>query len=349
MFPTFKQSALKLYRMLEFPAPAAGIVIFVNQWHSSYNFAMGFRRSQFALVAMLAASLYFVRCFTACAQYSQSDELAWRTQHVADLQKPDGWLSLVGLEWLQPGETSIGSAADNKIHLPADAPAHLAVLKLEDSSVMLLAPKEGFPAGLQIDGAPAKEQILRADPDKDKFNARVAIGTLNFYVIRRADDFAVRVKDEKSPARTGFHGLNWFEPNGAYHVSAKWTPYVPAKAVLLDRLVGKSYSLPVPGVAEFTLQGRTFRLEPVLEDPKVAKLFFILKDTTSTETTYPACRFLYTGFPDHGLDQPGELVLDFNHLENPPCAYTPYATCPLPPAGNRLTIALPVGERRYHP
>jgi len=116
----------------------------------------------------------------------------------------------------------------------------------------------------------------------------------------------------------------------------------------LARLVGKSYSLPVPGFAEFTLQGKTFRIQPVLEDPKVAKLFFILRDTTSAETTYPACRFLYTGFPDHGLDQSGELLLDFNHLENPPCAYTAYATCPLPPAGNRLPIALPVGELRYH-
>jgi hypothetical protein len=129
---------------------------------------------------------------------------------------------------------------------------------------------------------------------------------------------------------------------------AKWIPYVPAKSVLLDRLVGKSYSMPVSGVAEFTLQGKLYRLEPVLEDPNVPKLFFILRDTTSTETTYPACRFLYTGFPDHGLEQSGELVLDFNHLENPPCAYTPFATCPLPPAGNRLAIALPVGEQRYH-
>jgi uncharacterized protein (DUF1684 family) len=113
-------------------------------------------------------------------------------------------------------------------------------------------------------------------------------------------------------------------------------------------LVGTEYSEPVPGFAEFTLQGKAFRLEPVLEDPNNPKLFFILRDTTGTETTYPACRFLYTTFPNRGVDQPGELLLDFNHLENPPCAYTPYATCPLPPAGNRLPIALPVGEQRYH-
>jgi uncharacterized protein (DUF1684 family) len=280
--------------------------------------------------------------------FSQHEELAWRTQHATDLQKPDGWLSLVGLEWLEPGETSIGSAQDNKIHLPSAAPAHIGILKLENNAVTLLPPKEGFPSGLQIDGAPAKQLSLRADQDKDKFNSHVTIGTINFYAIKRADKFALRIKDAKSPSLLEFHGLKWFELNPEYRVTAKWTPYVPAKSVWLLTLVGTEYSEPVPGFAEFTLQGKTFRLEPVLEDPNNAKLFFILRDTTSTETTYPACRFLYTTFPNHGVDQPGELLLDFNHLENPPCAYTPYATCPLPPAGNRLPIALPVGEQRYH-
>jgi len=279
---------------------------------------------------------------------SQHEELAWRTQHATDLQKPDGWLSLVGLEWLEPGETSIGSAQDNKIHLPSTTPAHIGILKLENNAVTLLPPKEGFPSGLQIDGAPAKQLSLRADQDKDKFNSHVTIGTINFYVIKRADKFALRIKDAKSPSLLEFHGLKWFELNPEYRVTAKWTPYVPAKSVSLLTLVGTEYSEPVPGFAEFTLQGKTFRLEPVLEDPNNAKLFFILRDTTSADATYPACRFLYTTFPNHAVDQPGELLLDFNHLENPPCAYTPYATCPLPPAGNRLPIALPVGEQRYH-
>jgi uncharacterized protein len=296
----------------------------------------------FAFLALLPFAL------AAQETFSQQDELAWRTQHAADLQKPDGWLSLIGLEWLEPGETSIGSARDNKIHLPTTAPAHVAVLKLENNAVTLVPPGEGFPSGLQIDGSPAKPQALRADQDKDKFNSHLTIGTFDFYVIKRADKFALRIKDAKSPSLLEFHGLKWFEPNPAYRVTAKWTPYVPAKNVSLLTLVGTEYSEPVPGFAEFTLQGKTFRMEPVIEDPNSPKLFFILRDTTSTETTYPACRFLYTAFPTHGLDQPGELALDFNHLENPPCAYTPYATCPLPPAGNRLAIALPVGEQRYH-
>ena len=309
---------------------------------------MRLRGSHFVPLLILALIAFLPLSLPAQEPYSHSDELAWRTQHASDLQKPDGWLSLIGLEWLEPGETSIGSAGDNKIHLPNTAPAHLAVLKLENDSVKLIAPKEGFASGLQIDGSPAKEQVLRADQDKDKFNSHVTIGTLNFYVIKRAEKFALRIKDAKSPSLLEFRGLQWFDPDSTYRVTANWTPYVPPKSVSLVTLVGTSYSQPVPGFAEFTLQGKTFRLEPVLEDPKGTKLFFILKDATSTESTYPACRFLYTALPDHGVDQPGELVLDFNHLENPPCAYTPYATCPLPPAGNRMAIALPVGEQRYH-
>jgi uncharacterized protein len=309
---------------------------------------MHFRRALYLPAAVIAILVFFPSFLVAQEPFSRQDELAWRSKHASDLEKPDGWLSLIGLEWLEPGETSIGSARDNKIHVPNTAPAHLAVLQMQNNTVTLLPPGEGFPSGLQIDGSPAKQQLLRADQDKDKFNSQVTIGTLSFYVIKRADKFAVRIKDAKSPSLLEFHGLRWFEPNPAYRVTAKWTPYVPAKNVSLLTLVGTEYSEPVPGFAEFTLQGKTFRLEPVLEDPDTAKLFFILRDTTSTETTYPACRFLYTAFPDHGVEQLGELLLDFNHLENPPCAYTPYATCPLPPAGNRLAIALPVGEQRYH-
>ena len=308
---------------------------------------MSVRGKQFRLTLILCAVL----CVPAgLAQDGgwEKEEQAWRVQHATDLQKPDGWLSLIGLEWLAAGETTIGSAPDNKIRLPESAPAHLAVVKLENGTVSLLPPQGGFPSGLNVDGNTAKEQVLRADPDHDKFDSRLTYGTLNFYAIRRGDRFALRIKDAKSPSILGFHGLKWYAPDPNYRVTAKWVPYTPAKSVSLITLVGSSYEQPVPGYAEFVLQGKTYRLEPVREDPQSTRLFFIMKDTTSAETTYPACRFLYTPLPDHGVEHPGELVLDFNHMENPPCAYTPYATCPLPPAGNRLPIALPVGEQRYH-
>jgi uncharacterized protein (DUF1684 family) len=277
----------------------------------------------------------------------QKDTVVWREEHKAELLKPDGWLALVGLEWLQPGDNSFGSAADNRIHL-ASGPAHLAVLHLDGETVTLNPPAGGFPSDFLVAGAPARSQALRAEPNKDKLSPRLTIGTVNMYVIRREARFALRIKDSHSPAIVGFHGLKWYAPDPNYRITAKWNPYSPQKTITLATLVGTKYDQPVPGVAEFTLNGKTFRLEPVLEDPAVAKFFFILRDTTSASTTYGACRFLYTAFPTNGLDQPGELVLDFNRLENPPCAYTPYSTCPLPPAGNRLPIPLPVGEQRYH-
>lgn len=278
----------------------------------------------------------------------EKDLAAWRAQYVENLLKPDGWLSLTGLEWLQPGDNSLGSAPESKIHLTAGSPAHLMILHLEGEVVTLNPPPGGFPPDLLVAGAPAKPQALRAEPNNDKVSTHLIIGTLNMYVIRREERFALRIKDSHSPAIVGFHGLHLYPPDASYRVVAKWIPYSPPKTITLDTLVGTKYDQPVPGVAEFNLQGKTFRLEPVVESPAVPKLFFILRDTTSTSTTYGACRFLYTGNPTNGLEKPGELVLDFNRLENPPCAYTPYSTCPLPPPGNRLPIALPVGEQRYH-
>jgi uncharacterized protein len=302
------------------------------------------------LRAVLVTSLCALFSIPTFAQDSswQKDLAEWRKQYVLDLLKPDGWLSLTGLEWLQPGDNSLGSAADNTIHLAAGSPAHLAILHLEGEIVTLNPPRGGFPPGFLVAGSPATQQPLRTEPNNDKVSPHLTVGTLNMYVIRREAHFALRIKDSHSPGILGFHGLKLYPPDAAYNVTAKWIPYSPPKTITLATLVGTNYDQPVPGTAEFTLGGKTFRLEPVQEDPAVAKLFFILRDTTSATTTYGACRFLYTGFPTNGLDKSGELVLDFNRLENPPCAYTPFSTCPLPPPGNRLPIALPVGEQRYH-
>ena len=304
-------------------------------------------------LAARAASLLLLLTLAAATVFAQDG--AWqketgefREKRAAGLQKPDGWLSLVGLAWLEPGDTSVGSAPDNKVKLSADHPAHLGIFRLENNVVSLLPPKDGFPTGLMVGGSAAKEQVLRADPDNDQNNPHLIIGTLNLYAIRRAERFALRIKDSRSPSLLQFHGLKWYAPDAAYRVTANWIPNATPKTIMLATLVGTSYPAPVPGAAEFVLQGKTYRLEPVLEDPESKNLFFILRDTTSATTTYGACRFLYTPFPSNGLDKPGELVLDFNRLQNPPCAYTPYATCPLPPPGNRLPIALPVGEQRYH-
>ena len=299
-----------------------------------------------AVVVLSTASFTFAADALATPDSWQRDLLAWREKRAVNLQAPEGWLSLIGLEWLKEGDNSVGSAADNKIQI-AKAPAHLGIVRLEkDGKMQLLAPSGGFPKELQVDGHAAQEQSLLADDQPNP--SKLSLNGVTIIVINRDGRYGLRIKDEKAPTRVDFHGLRWYAPNAAYRVHAKWIPYNPPKMIDIPTILGTVSKLPAPGVAEFTIDGQVSRLEPVLEDPESKDLFFILRDATSKKETYGAGRFLYTEFPDHGLTQAGELWLDFNRLINPPCAFTPYATCPLPPTQNRLSVAIPAGEQRYH-
>lgn len=277
----------------------------------------------------------------------QAELTSWRAERAKNLQAPNGWLSLVGLEWLKPGDNSVGSADGNALKLKSQAVPHLGTVRLNSSSIDLLPPADGYPKGLLVDGKPpANPQPLSAD-EKGK-PSKITIATLQVTVIHRGDQYGLRIRDSQSPTRTGFHGLKWYAPNPALRVKAQWTPYNPPLKRKVPTVLGTEIEADVPGKVTFTLNGQTLSLEPILEEPGDTELFFIVKDATSQDKSYGAGRFLYTPFPDHGLAQPGELWLDFNRLENPPCAYTPYATCPLPPPQNRLQVALPAGEQRYH-
>jgi hypothetical protein len=276
----------------------------------------------------------------------QRDLLTWRAQRATNLQAPEGWLSLIALGWLKEGDNTFGTSEDSRIQIGAKAPAHIAVVRLEKGEIRLLPPAGGFPKDLLVDGQAAKEQILLAD-DAEK-PSKLTLRTLTVIVIHRDEQFGLRVKDLDAPTRTGFHGLRWYAPDAAYRIHAKWIPYNPPKVLDIPTVLGTTTHMSAPGAVEFSLDGQVVRLDPVLEDPKSKDLFFIMRDATSKTKTYGAGRFLYTELPDHGVDQPGEVWLDFNKLVNPPCAFTAYATCPLPPPQNRLSVPIPAGEQRYH-
>ena len=216
-------------------------------------------------------------------------------------------------------------------------------------SLQLLPPSrrlsQGITGGWCAPGesAGARRPILPVIPQ------RSPTGSVTITIIHRGDRYGLRIKDSKAAARVQFHGLKWYAPNEAYRVHCQ-VDSLQSRRIRspVPTILGTEVMSDVPGVAEFTLDGKTYRLEPILESPDDKDLFFILRDTTSKSETYGAGRFLYTPLPDHGLTQPGEVVLDFNRAENPPCAYTPYATCPLPPPQNRLPIAIPAGQQRYH-
>jgi uncharacterized protein len=276
----------------------------------------------------------------------QRDLLAYRAKRATGLQAPEGWLSLVALGWLKEGDNSFGSAEDCRVQIAGKLPAHVGIVRLEKGALRLLPPSGGFPKGLLLAGQPAREQVLLSD-DTDN-PSKLTIGTFTIILIHRDEAFALRVKDLQAPTRIAFHGLHWYAPNAAYRIHARWIPYNPPRILDIPTVLGTTTHLPAPGAAEFTLDGKVVRLEPVLEDPKSTELFFIMRDATSKTTTYGAGRFLYTELPDHGVSQPGEVWLDFNRLLNPPCAFTAYATCPLPPPQNRLGVPIPAGEQRYH-
>lgn len=298
-----------------------------------------------AVVATLALCLLSASAATDDAAW-QNDVTAWRTHRAAALQAPDGWLSLIGLGWLQEGDNTFGASDDNRVQINAKTAAHIGVVRVEKGIVRLLPPSGGFPKDFLVDGNPAAEQVLAADITEKP--SKLTIGSITILVINRDGRFALRIKDPQAPTRVGFHGLRWYAPNAAYRIHARWIPYNPAKTLNIPTVLGTTTHLPAPGAAEFTIAGQTVRLEPVLEDPKSTELFFIMRDATSKTDTYGSGRFLYTELPDHGVSQPGELWLDFNYAVNPPCAFTAYATCPLPPLQNRLTVAIPAGEKRYH-
>jgi uncharacterized protein (DUF1684 family) len=273
--------------------------------------------------------------------------LTWRADLAKELQQPNGWLTLIGLDWLKPGDNTFGSAPGNNLVVKAPTAAYLGVVQLNDQGLELLAPHGGYPKGLLVDGKVAENpQTLGSDDSEHP--SKITTGTVTITIIHRGERYGLRIKDSKAPARTQFHGLRWYPPDETFRVRAKWIPYNPPHQVAIPTILGTEVKSDVPGAAEFTLDGKTLRLEPILESPEDKELFFILRDTTSTTETYGAGRFLYTPLPDHGLTQPGELVLDFNRAQNPPCAYTPYATCPLPPPQNRLPIPIPAGQQRYH-
>ena len=270
---------------------------------------------------LLCLAFAMLTCF-ADMSYQASIE-QWRAQREARLKSDDGWLSVAGLFWLKEGANTIGSDSSNSIVLPR-GPAKAGVFEFH-AGTTTFRPASGAAMQLKSDS--------EGEPDK------VKIDNLTMFVIHRGDRYAIRLKDPESEFRHEFTGLHWFPVNDSYRVTAKFVPYEPPKILAIPNILGETEKQPSPGYAEFTLQGRLFRLDPVIEDDH---LFFIFHDQTSGKETYPPGRFL-----DAEMAKDGKVVLDFNKAYNPPCAFTPYATCPLPPKQNRLPTRIEAGELTY--
>jgi uncharacterized protein (DUF1684 family) len=258
-----------------------------------------------------------------------------RAERLAELRAPDGWLAVAGLFWLKDGANSAGSDASSVVRLPSRAPARLGSFELQQGNVRFVA---GPDAKVTAQGQAVSEFVF--DPQKAQKSA-IASSDLVMFIIKRGDRYGVRLLDPQSSARTNFKGLTYFPLRRAYRFDAKFVPYDTPKKVPVPNVLGQTVEMESPGYVTFALQGRELRLEPVYETSKHEDLFFIFSDLTSRRETYPAGRFLHAPLPKNG-----HVDLDFNKAYNPPCAFTAFATCPLPTKSNQLQVRIEAGELR---
>ena len=267
--------------------------------------------------------------------YTQQIE-SWRAKRVERLKAPTGWLSLIGLHWLKDGKNTVGAAKENDIVLGA-GPARLGVITLKSGKATIeLDPR----TNATIDGKPQKTAELL--DDKHEQPTTVAFGSASFYVIDRDGKKALRVKDSEAQTRKHFVGIDYYPIDPKWRVEAKWVEYKPPHTLEIPTVLGTVDKMPVPGKAVFERDGKTYELLPVLEEPDAKEVWFIFADKTSAKETYGGGRFLYADMP-----KDGKVVIDFNKAYNPPCAFTPHATCPLAPPENRLAIPVTAGEKKY--
>lgn len=286
---------------------------------------MNFRR-------LLASSLALVITVTALADAYTDSVNAWRKRRTDNLVAADGWLAIIGRHPLPVGTHTVGSAEGNAIRLAA-GPARLGTLTHETGGKVTMALAAGVDA--KIDGTDARtaELVRGANP------TYVRAGTMNFYILESAGGLFVRVRDSEAPRRKNFERLDWYPIDPTWRYEAEWVAFPETRKVPILNVLGNTTMETVTGKAVFRRGDRTYELMPVTAGER---LFYIFTDETAGEETYEASRFLYSDAP-----KDGKVVLDFNQAYNPPCAFSPFTTCPLPPKENVLRVRVTAGEKAY--
>ncbi|MGA8623055.1 MAG: DUF1684 domain-containing protein [Candidatus Sulfotelmatobacter sp.] len=264
------------------------------------------------------------------AAYVQAFE-KWKAEVVDDLKQ--NWLPLAGLFWLKPGVNAFGTAPENTLVFPK-GPTHAGEFDLAGKEVNVKILPE---AHATIEGKPVTTAKL--DPDVSGHRTVIEMASLRFHVIERGDRVGIRVKDLESAAVANFKGLMFYPLDLNYRVTVTWEPADGKKTIDVPNVLGDVTPVPVAGTVVFKINGQEQRLTALGGDPSKG-LSFVFNDLTAKTDTYPGGRFLETDAVANGA-----VVLDFNRAYNPPCAVTPYATCPLAPQENRLTVAIPAGEK----
>jgi uncharacterized protein len=284
------------------------------------------------VVALAATSVLAAR-----QQYDTAPLVKFRADRETTLKRDDNWLTVAGLHFLNQGANRVGSDPSNDIVLDfASVPKHIGVITVDGTNVRIRA-AEG--QTLTINDAAKTESELHGAFD-NKPTDTLKFGPVTFFVHYSGPRLALRVRNQDSPLRTGFRGLRWYDPNPAYRTTGTFTAYAEVKTVQIPNILGDLEPFRALGTVAFTLAGATHTMEAW---GNMKRLWFVFRDRTSGRDTYPSARFLYT---EPVVD--GKVVVDFNFAQNPPCAYNPHTTCPLPPSQNRLPIAIEAGEKKYN-
>lgn len=262
---------------------------------------------------------------------------AWREARDKRLRTPTGWLTLVGLEWLKEGDNRIGRAADNDIKL-SGGPDYWGTVVLQDGQVVF---NNADPESVKVDGQAIAQMALVADTEGKP--TEISSGTLNITLIYR-ESFALRIKDSEAVALRNFKGVENYPIDESWRIEGRFIPAEDGAGIEITNVLGQVDVSPVLGTFEFDMHGKTYSLLG-LGEADSESVWFIFADRTTGHGTYGAGRYLYS----EGMPENGRLTLDFNKAYNPPCAFNPYSTCPIPPQRNRLDLQVLAGEKDFHP
>jgi len=267
--------------------------------------------------------------------YRAEIEAAWEERE-ARLTAADGWLTLTGLFWLEPGPNIVGAGKGAAVRLP-DGPDLAGSLHLGDDGEVTLLPDTD--AGLRVNNSPAAEQSLA--PDTTGNADLVRSGRALFYIIKRGSRVGVRVKDPEASTRREFDGIDRFPLDPGLRITSSFEPYPEPREVAIPTVIGEPSMMLAPGLLHFEIGRERVSLEPYISSPDDRNLFLVFRDATSGDSTYGAGRFLSAEIDHESTD----VVLDFNLATNPPCAFSPFATCPLPTIENTLFVPIEAGEK----
>jgi uncharacterized protein (DUF1684 family) len=294
-----------------------------------------------SVTALLIAVATTIATGTACFAADvapDADLAAFRAEREASLTRDDGWLTLVGLLWLKPGDNTFGRGKRNQLVLDHPSlPERAGTFRVVDDRVTFTAARG---AGITVGGKPVTTlDVVDDHPGPATLFER---GSLQFYVIERAGHLLIRARDRESPRVRGFVGLQYFPVSAEWRFDARFEPYEPVHRIPIMNVLGYEDLMTSPGAIVFTKDGHEFRLDAIHVNPSAKELSVMFADATTGHETYGAGRFLFIPLP-----KDGHVVVDFNRAINPPCAFNVFATCPLPPAQNRLAVRVEAGELKY--